>query len=446
MKKNISKKLYKKITLSILSITLIISLSACGKKSEDISDYGNQNKATNSDVADDVSGYGSLRDKLGTDTINWQETVSAGGIDYKFNIVYDVPDMENVPVYIIMLISDIDKMEKELVENIFKDGFEEVHEISKDEESDVADVIFSNWYNESELGRVENTDAYIDYEEAVKDEDFFNSWNKYGNFSLHTYKGMYEGTEYYAVFSRYEDGNYIVLRLIKDNISDFMGNDDIIGYTYYSNNVIPQYLNSVVYKDEDNAAFNEKEQLADKAISFLNNSLGSDYYIADTTDDLAFYGYTNDGLYGTDIIELNGYRLELKNKVLENGNYEGTKLFGYFRSHESECIEISSKGIIYMCIGMLYEDLKEKSSDTNMLSFESIKNVVKNTLENEIDVSRISINHINIDKIALRYYPVVNPDNESEFTLIPVWWLHSSTKSFGITINAVDGSVVSINY
>ena len=144
MKKNISKKLYKKITLSILSITLIISLSACGKKSEDISDYGNQNKATNSDAADDVSGYGSLRDKLGTDTINWQETVSAGGIDYKFNIVYDVPDMENVPVYIIMLISDIDKREKELVENIFKDGFEEVHEISKDEESDVADVIFSN--------------------------------------------------------------------------------------------------------------------------------------------------------------------------------------------------------------------------------------------------------------------------------------------------------------
>ena len=71
-----------------VSITLIISLSACGKKSEDISDYGNQNKATNSDAADDVSGYGSLRDKLGTDTINWQETVSAGGIDYKFNIVY----------------------------------------------------------------------------------------------------------------------------------------------------------------------------------------------------------------------------------------------------------------------------------------------------------------------------------------------------------------------
>ena len=53
------KKLYHKFTLSVLIISLIISLPACGNKSNDISDYGNQNEATKSDASDDVSGYGS---------------------------------------------------------------------------------------------------------------------------------------------------------------------------------------------------------------------------------------------------------------------------------------------------------------------------------------------------------------------------------------------------
>ena len=84
-------------------------MSACGKKSENVSDYGNQNKATNSDAADDVSGYGSLRDKLGTDKINWQESINVNGINYKINLMYDVSEQENVPVYVAMPISDFDK-------------------------------------------------------------------------------------------------------------------------------------------------------------------------------------------------------------------------------------------------------------------------------------------------------------------------------------------------
>ena len=129
------KNLYKRITLAALIISLIITLPACGKKNNDISDYGTEAVASQEDADDEAEisdEYGSLSDKLGTDKIDWQESFSANGINYKINLMFDVPDKDNVPVYTTKLITDIDKKEKEIVENIFGDSYEEVHEIIRE--------------------------------------------------------------------------------------------------------------------------------------------------------------------------------------------------------------------------------------------------------------------------------------------------------------------------
>ncbi len=449
------KKLYQNISLSVLIISLILSLSACGKKNNDISDYGTEVVASKED-ADDEAGmsdeYGRLSDKLGTDKIDWQESFSANGINYKINLMYDVPDKDNVPVYTMKLITDLDKKEKEIVENIFGDSYEEVHEIIR--EGNASNKIFDTWYNDSGLGWDTDLNAFIDYEEALKKDEFFNSWNNYYDFSVHTYKGLYDGTEYYALFSRFEDDNYLILRFLKDDIAGFVGEEGINGYSYYNNviwgNSMDEYGNyteaGITYTDEDNIAYDEKEKLAEEAINFSDSIFGENHYEIGETGDLGFYGYDYNGLYGTDIIKLDGYRFAMINNVVEGGIYDGTDLIYYFsKAHEEECCEISSEGFLYVCIGVFCDEIEIKSLDTAILDFENIKAAAKDCIENEIDVSRFDANYINIDTIDLKYYPVQNSQNKLEYTMLPVWLLRSSTKNFMMIINAVDGSLVFIN-
>ena len=80
-----------------------------------------------------------------------------------------------------------------------------------------------------------------------------------------------------------------------------------------------------------------------------------------------------------------------------------------------------------------------------MLDFENIKEAIRDCIENKIDVSKLDINYINIDTIDLKYYPFQNPQNEKEYTMIPVWWVNCSTKNFMMIINAVDGSLLYLN-
>lgn len=467
------KKLYHKFTFSVLIISLIISLPACGKKSNDISDYGNQNEATNSDTSDDVSGYGSLRDKFGTDKINWQESINVNGVNYHISIIYDVPEQENVPVYIAESISNLDNKEKEIVKNIFGDNYDEVHKIIK--EGDVSEHIFIQWFSESELGNDSdsNTNPNEYFEEALNKNDFFDSWNKFGDFSLHTYKGVYDGTEYYALFSRYEKLNYIVLHLIKDDIAGFIGDDSIIDYTYYDSNDIwisgvdssgNSLDKSITYNDEDNIAYADKEGLMQKVAAFSNCVVGGNYYEPVEIGDLAFYGYNYNGLYGTDIIKLDGYTYDLINNIDWHYVYDPKDLkpnlkeqtqntgeaysdgFKYtqknYRGLGQSC-DISSEGIIYACIGIFYDKIEVYSADINMLNFENIKEIVRENIKNEDVRSNDNSNNINIDKIELYYWPIQNPDNLKELMMIPVWRIYSTTKSFSMTINAVDGSLIS---
>ncbi len=434
------EKIYQKITVSALVFSFIISLSACGKKKNDISDYGNQNEATKSDAVDDMSGYGSLRDKLGTDKINWQESINVNGINYKINLMYDVPEQENVPVYVTMPISDFDKKEKEIVEKLFGDDYTEVHETLNEkkyyknpETEEMTNVILNHWYEESELKGEKGSNANKNFDEIYENfgkyDEYHNSWGKVGDFSLHTYKGKYNSNEYYAVFSRYEDKNFMFFELFSDSIKDIVGDNMIGGYTCTSN----------VTNEEDNEAYSQKEQFMDDAKKLVDDILGGEYYDINIVKDLMFFGETD--AYSS---IFDGYRFELKNNKVDSSVYEGTV---YYYGYNSERVEISNEGVISICLGLFYDSMEMKSPDTNMLNFENIKESVRDIIENEIDVTKLQgDNHINIDKIELKYYPIVNPENDMEYTILPVWVFYSSTKNIKILVNAVDGSMVFMDY
>ena len=129
------KKLYHKFTLSVLIISLIISLPACGKKSENISDYGTEAVASQEDADSEevkANEFGSLSDKLETEKIDWQESFEVGGTKFNVKINYDVPDVGSIPIYTIEAVSDMQKREKDILDTLFGNDYEEVVSFLRD--------------------------------------------------------------------------------------------------------------------------------------------------------------------------------------------------------------------------------------------------------------------------------------------------------------------------
>ena len=71
------KKIHRKAIAMGLIIFIITSTLACGKKNNDISDYGTETVASQEDADSEevkANEFGSLSDKLETEKIDWQES------------------------------------------------------------------------------------------------------------------------------------------------------------------------------------------------------------------------------------------------------------------------------------------------------------------------------------------------------------------------------------
>ena len=53
------------------------------------------------------------------------------------------------------------------------------------------------------------------------------------------------------------------------------------------------------------------------------------------------------------------------------------------------------------------------------------------------------------NKLDLRYYPVINPDDDNEFTYVPAWEYTATAQSrtsVVVYINAIDGELIEVVY
>ena len=426
------KKLYQNISLSVLIISLILSLSACGKKNNDISDYGTEVVASKED-ADDEAGmsdeYGSLSDKLGTDKINWQESFDNGGINYKINLMYDVENQDKIPIYTINTLSDTEKKERELLINIFGENYEEVHTNLEDDDSEVASIVHRCLFEEGEPYINVNGDN-----EIYSGEKYYNSWSEYEGFYLHTYKGIYDEKEYYVVISKHTDPDYIILRMTPKKMSDFMDDDRITSnYSFPGEN---SYNLENVCKDS-------KDDCYQVAMDFLVTKLDKNRMLYDTDEELYYYSDIDKTV--SDIVAIDGYGFEIGENIIENEIICDGSVIDELIDHEPQCINVSSKGINYICIRVLYDSLDISTDNASMLDAESLLEIFKKQIIDNLDLTDTTIKRVSFDGLFFRYYPIPNPENKDEVTLIPVWCLNSNTLSLRIIVNAIDGSLVFIN-
>ena len=95
------------------------------------------------------------------------------------------------------------------------------------------------------------------------------------------------------------------------------------------------------------------------------------------------------------------------------------------------------------------------SEDATLLSFDNAMEALKKATQENLDVDQARRNMkttIKFDQIRLMYYPLESPNDNTEYTYIPVWVVDATYNAEGgwvmdrIIINAMDGSLIDILY
>ena len=471
------KNLYQKFTLSTLIISLIISLSACGKKNNEISDYGTESIATGEDADNDTlkaNEFGTLSDKLETDKINWEESFEAGGVKFNVKLDYEVPEIDSVPIYTITTVADMDKREQEVVDTLFGNDFEEIHKDFIFSENSIYEddyILYNLIYNSFYQYSGERIDPDLLEEEM-------STWNSLGSFEMHTYKGKYENKEYYALFIIDPEKYMFLLQLLPTDIKEFMEDTSISDYNEFYGFEWMDYgadaeNNSYnVINDSDNICLDKKDELRKKAGNFINDTLGAFGSVNYLVQVFADSEEEDVELDNVDISNLkeNEVFAQIQFKK-ENGStyfdgyplfvddninrmyilYDGSDLeakneaLGQF-DYSWWAVAICSKGILYAQLDLDFLYSEPSVNDTPLLSFESIKESLKEQIKEKFDSSECSVSAINYNTLDFVYYPVSNPDKENEFTFVPAWDFSMSPYNIRAVINAVDGSLLYIGY
>ncbi|MBQ9277663.1 MAG: hypothetical protein IJ224_03415 [Lachnospiraceae bacterium] len=466
-------KIHRKAIAMGLITLIITSTLACGKKNNDISDYGTEAVASQEDADSQevkANEFGSLSDKLETERIDWQESFEVGGTKFNVKINYDVPDVGSIPIYTIEAVSDMQKREKDILDTLFGNDYEEVHEelIYGDKDVFAPDYpLKSHLYTEYYIYSGDTIDPDVT-------EETVNSWTSFNGFDLHTYKGTYENKEYYIIFSMNPEAYIFVMTLLPVDIKEFMEDDSVMEYYEYYGMEFMEDENgghSELKDDSSNVCIKNRDKLLDEAAGFLNEKLDAfgtvallaQYINIEDTPESSSIDFENvlpdedeaiiaqlefvkedgskyfDGYpffisresYGLPFL-LTGSGLEQKDSI--SGGYEG-----YW-------IDICSKGIIYARLDEGFYYAEPSVNDTALLDFEAIKEALRENVKQSFDTSKCSVTAVNFNTLDLVYYPVSNPDKQKEFTFVPAWDFSMSPYNIRVVINAVDGSLLYIGY
>lgn len=123
--------------LTSLILSGLFVMTGCGKKVEQIEDYGGQTAVESSTTGTDntvseegtsetegsvtSSSIGTLSEKLGGDKVSFKDSVEVQGQFINIDINYDVPDVEAIPTYKVKPITAENLKEDEIVANLFGD-------------------------------------------------------------------------------------------------------------------------------------------------------------------------------------------------------------------------------------------------------------------------------------------------------------------------------------
>lgn len=485
------KSIYK-IAAILLSSSILLSFSGCGKSELDdlvYVDETNVDDNVSDEISDELSdGASSNNNEFNDSTVeklHYGNSLDIRGT--KVTIDIDSSDFrpEFIPSYKAKRSVYDSNKEKKLVDNLFGNT-------AKSIDVDILDY----------LKKAEDLENHSDMD------------------IVHVYEGSYNGLESRLTYIYTAYNHRVTMEMHPLDYGSIIGEPENRYLSYYfrdvtSSSVIPESetrlggyndmtaehgsyeseLSSVSFDDIEEINKNLKDlpnrfelsfnDLYDTAYDFATNTLGytlvDDYSLSVYTygninyNDLTYYYpyseiagklegdfITQDDSCVTELVFSNKYNLNLPadptDKLIKDGYQVNiTNLIAgvmpviddedIWGSSNMGWINITDKGIIGFDITYCYELEEILSENVQLLDFNILMECFEKELTDHLNTVDIGLSNIRFEHTHLIYYGIESPDDSNEVTFIPAWDItgyNNGMPCLDVILNAVDGSIIRI--
>ena len=499
----------RKIKLFFSYITgIMLCVSACGKQTDNVTDYGGTVHVTsesteNSTSAEERSpipesrvGH-KLSDWLGGTKFDWTHDFSIDSIpahsDFHCSlgaetldngVNYVIADTEFLPAYQLQEISSDMIYESLLIQNIFGDTAKEVHRTLDSKSGDsiyilsAANSIYQKIQDQARRSNLSVDESLV----SLNPSEQFPSWQDGDGFFWHTWEGVYHSTNYQCMVAYCKPSHTKTIALYPNNPGDIIGRPECNGIK-----VIDGEQNTISFTVETDSSDEKGKQHTsngqptdttymeiEKPLFELVGNIENQSHNASDYSEITNYlkKQMNINLQGETLLftpsneegafqQLLFYtRPEKNDKSIRNAILNGYDVrmtstfakqdlytnFGEFPSNYGS-IWVTDQGIIGCNLNVAFE-IKDCSADqVRILAFDSAMQMIEGAATEELKGN--DYKEVTLKDLRFYYYPISSPTNIGAYTLIPVWTarIRSNThdKAGTLIINAIDGSLVSCN-
>lgn len=510
-KKLFNKKYFTKGLSLGMAFTFMISTAACGKSNVVVEDYNTQpglvsdevDNNSETDAANAVSTAttsGGLREIFGEEIFD-NETYGMGDVSVNFNLIYDVPDAEQINTYEGSLLDNNSDIEAEVVKNFFGGTEKNLEEIRYENESEYIPLLYRYrsilMYQETgSYSPADSSEVFDEYLSSIDSSfDKVYKWADEDSYYIHMYEGEYNGTRYGMLYSydkvNYKRDIYICPISIDEYFPEDIANTLLVvdqkddyeldNQCTMTESEIMSDANGVLEKlglNQDNVklSFNpyldtQYESVSPIVMSYNDNGekesytqmpklLFSDSDMISTamkcnSINPAGRTYSYDILRGQEEMEANQ---SVSNEVTltENGYAIYLSALPFSENVTPLWLSTFNRGSIYYTEKGLYTvdisliaQVENVTENVQLLSFDKIKESYKESLAANPKISGKSNGSINVLGLYFTYVLIEDEDNSGKVTYVPAWVFTAKDEQlkdgempviYTSIINALDGS------
>ena len=483
----------KRYTITALLLGSLMAFNGCDKELDQIEDYGGETIETTSaeKSGDEKSGgedggsteifesstVGTLDEKLGGKTFDFNESIDAKGYNVNINLHYDVPDVQSVPTYRITPITSESIREDDIVKNIFGDSASPIV-------PDKRKYISEAFEDSVPLIQAAINIQYHNGKEYNWGNTSCPAWTDDDGYFLHTYEGQYMGKDYELVISYSDKYREMGVILFPKKISDIIGETECDNFSYtgndgilyvYNRGEVKSYDIREMMKDKPNESTRPAEELTDE----IYKTMQDDLYIGlpeggvSLSDNIYYEHYD---VADEDRAEDDRCELVFFNEMMLEGNdlqdavrhgYAAPVMLNIGKINFIPSVDtldpdaddlkvgaafVDDNGVIGLEFVTSYSFNEQLSDNVILINFDNAMSALKEGISKNVDVARAlegsSNSNLTFNHIELMYYPLESPD-KTECTYVPAWVVDAGSGNMidaRVVINAVDGTYITTIY
>ena len=490
-----------------LILTLMLSAASCGKndKSEDeyaVDDYVVESTTASDDVpnntesgSENIQHDGRSLTEIFGDTISENDSFTIGGVNANYKLNYKVPEADHINVYECSFVADDADTEKQIVNNFFGGTEKNLDEIKYVNEYDYMmllykyrSILMTQALDDSGAGISE--DEYDQFMSNIGSsfEEVY-TWAEEDSYYIHMYEGDYNGNRYGMIyyydkvskarnifvcpismaeyfpdataktmFIEDETFNSGAANLCNKSEADILNdagdiveslgiNKKDIVLNFNPNMAIPEVGLLSIYggwegpfTEMPRVVFSDSD-MNDSVIHMnMVNPSGRTYGYKILTEQAPMQNVrknTDDASFTE-----NGYAVYLTSEPFaENVNPQNPSTFN------RGSILFTDRGLYLVDISLVAE-IDNVVEDVQLLSFDNIKESLKEAMGNDSKIVQKSSGNLEISSVDFTYVLINDEANKDKATYVPAWYFVTKDKklksgeqpiTYSHIINAIDG-------